>query len=653
MKNRELKSKYCHSPVSRFISPVAYRNPQDKIRKIHWKKGRTITIGSGCEAREIVVDFGKEVGGYLRVQFGKVQGGAVRFYFSECLEELEPAGDVVWEPFFSRTRIFCQHTYRGRGEKWWQALMLRGGFRYLLVKPDLGVKAEIKNIEIEADFYIPKGGNYPGFFECSDSQINHIWYAAAYTMQVATKHPWESFVFGCDKAGEGEWVIFDGAKRDRAVWSLDLAISIPSYLLSLWNPDAVRDSLLTLLSQKGKGGFALKPGYIPHSGFPTNRITWLGGTFSTFSVYVMWWIRGVYFYYLHTGDKEFVRNVFHDITEGLRWLETQTRKSPKSQTPLFFANVLNDLSWDYTIYRFGFSGATNMVWAKTLEEAAWLAEQVIGDKMMAAKYRERVRAIKKAVFEKGFKPYDLWDSYMGRFRHTTMEDKPFTQEVNAQAVLFDFVRGRAAHLLLNLMAKRLHVDWGSLSADKRFPLVLYSRHNSKVMPSLVAYEVAALMKYGRFNEALNLTKRTWEPMLEKGTGTTFWEWYGDEGHCPPVLTGASLCHPWSAWILQVLNENLTGIRPVSGGFSEFELDSSSIAQCSKIDNLNFRIPTPQGIISGEWHRDNKKVVYEANLPDGIEGRLSPVLKSIVGEDSKGRKIRRQSKFRRKIKLQFR
>lgn len=646
-----MKSKYSHSPAVGFISPLLYWSTQSKEQKIQWKKGETIKIGIREETRRIVVDFGKEVGGYLRVHWGNVRGGAIKFYFSESLEELEPRGDIVWEHILREMPFFCQHIYRGSGNEWWRAKTLRGGFRYLLVKPDFGVKAEIKDIEIESDFYIPENGNYPGFFECSDKDLNRIWYAAAYTMQVATKHPWESFVFGKDKAGVGEWVIFDGAKRDRTVWGLDLAICIPSYLYSLWNPSAVKNSLLTLLLQKEKGLYALKRGYIPHSAFPTNRLTSLLISLSTFSVYVMWWIRGVYFYYLHTGDREFVESVFGDVIEALRWLETQTRKSPESRTPLFFARGLNDLSWDYTIYRLGFSGATNLVWAKTLEEASWLAERVMDDKKIANDYKKRAIRIRKAVFESGFKPYNLWDRKLGRFRHTTMENSPFTHEVNAQAVYFDFVTGKKANELLNLIRECLHTDWGPLSSDKRFPFILQGqRHSKKVMPSLAVYEIAGLMKHNRYSEAVELTKKTFIPMLEQGTGTTFWEWYGENGKIPGAF--ASLCHPWSSWILQVLNENLTGIKPIDAGFSQVELNPKAMIFCTEIKNASFHIPTPKGIIKGEWYRNKKGVVYKAELPEEIEGKLTPTAEPIIYENIKGKKLSQIDKFNKKIRIQF-
>lgn len=618
-------SPFSFSPVAGTERPARWWVPSKEPGRRRWGGG-AVAVGGERGPREIVVDFGKEVGGYLNVEFGPVRGGAVRFYFSEDLNELLPAGDIIWEPLFSRLSRFYTYTYRGRGGETWRHPTLRGGFRYLLVRAAPRAEAEIRDIEVELDFYVPAKGIYPGRFESSDKQLNKIWYAAAYTMQVATKRPWESFVHGRGREGPGEWVIFDGAKRDRAVWNLDLAISIPSYLLSLGNPAAVRDSLLTTLSQKGKGFYALRPGYIPHSAFPLDTLTGLGVTFNVFSVYVLWWIRGAWLYFLHTGDTAFARRAFKHVKGGLRWLETQTRPSPQSRTPLFFANGLNDQSWDYTVLRLGFSGATNLMWVRALEEAALMAG-ALGHRLSAGRFRSRAAAIRGAVMETGFRPCDLFDSRLGRFRHTTMQDIPFTLEVNALAVLFDLITGAAADRLLDTMKERLHVPWGSLSADRRFLYPVDGRHNRKVMPPLVALEATALFKRGRAAEALDLTRRAFVPMLEQGTGSTFWEWYGDNGR--PPMSFASLCHPWSSCILEVLTSNLTGITPARPGFAEVALDPSIIRNAKEIKSLSFQIPTPHGPIAGNWERKRNKVHYEANLPEGV------AVEGVTGDEKEG------------------
>ncbi|MEW5946581.1 MAG: family 78 glycoside hydrolase catalytic domain, partial [bacterium] len=164
----DARSKYSHSPVSRFVKPRRFWRPGDECRARAWGHGGAAVTVSGGKGGALVVDFGREVGGYLRVGWGRVRGGAVRFYFSECLEELEPAGDMVWEPVLERTAAFCRHVYRGRGGEPWRASRLRGGFRYVLVKPGAGTTAVMRDVDVEADFYVPERGMYPGRFECSD-----------------------------------------------------------------------------------------------------------------------------------------------------------------------------------------------------------------------------------------------------------------------------------------------------------------------------------------------------------------------------------------------------------------------------------------------------------------------------------------------------
>lgn len=139
-------------------------------------------------------------------------------------------------------------------------------------------------------------------------------------------------------------------------------------------------------------------------------------------------------------------------------------------------------------------------------------------------------------------------------------------------------------------------------------------------------------------------------MLKQGTGTTFWEWYGNEGRHAGAF--ASLCHPWSAWIVQVLTENLTGIKPVRGGFSLFELNPSAIANAREINFLRFRIPTPEGQITGEWHRSKQGIVYKAVLPDGIKGMVSPFVNSAVLGEARMKKITAHGSFKKKVELCF-
>ncbi len=574
-----------------------------------------VTFGGVGKEREIVVDFGGETGGRLIVDFGETHGFPVHVSFSESLANLYPIGDTAWI-YLDVVPGLGMHIYRGSGGERWRDRLLRGGFRYLLLRPLGPLRATINSITVEPDYYVPNDDNaIPGWLECSDERIDRIWRAAAATMQIATKRPYEAFALGCDRAGSGDWHIMDGAKRDRVIWAMDLALCIPSFFQSFADAKVVRDTLVSFLEDKGRGPYKWRQGYVPHAMFPRNRPEWYTNSLQVFSVYNLWWIRGVIFYYMHTGDERFVEEMLPHINGIFDWLETQTKPSPESATPLFYANGHNDLSWDYTVRRKGFSTATNIIWAVVLEEAASVAETLLHT-TVAIKWRNRAAAIRIAVFEQGFVPFDLYDPAGKIIRHTSCDETQTPLEANALAVLFDFVDTETSGEILDRLRALNHLPWGSLSSDARFSRVIADTHNRKVFPAIGAFEVAALIKCGRYREAFDLITGMWLPMIDTDPGTTFWEWYGDAGpaKCAPR---ASLCHPWSAWVLQIINEALTGIRPLAPGFIRFSAVPPG-PMLSEIDITNVRcsVPTPHGSIGCCWRKTFSGIEYSLDIPEG-------------------------------------
>ena len=82
--------------------------------------------------------------------------------------------------------------------------------------------------------YRATADKYQGWFMSSDDQLNRMWYAGAYTAQMDMVPTGVASCFSVP-------VIFDGAKRDRAIWSGDLMITNPVAQLSLGsNSVAVR-----------------------------------------------------------------------------------------------------------------------------------------------------------------------------------------------------------------------------------------------------------------------------------------------------------------------------------------------------------------------------------------------------------------------------
>lgn len=112
---------------------------------------------------------------------------------------------------------------------------------------------------------------YQGYFSCSDPLLNKIWYAGAYTLQTNAVPPktgrqfpilgssWRND-YDLSLGTTGGTIYVDGSKRDRTVWPGDLAIAVPSILVSTGDWDGVRNTLdvlfrdqVSLQSQEGRG----------------------------------------------------------------------------------------------------------------------------------------------------------------------------------------------------------------------------------------------------------------------------------------------------------------------------------------------------------------------------------------------------------------
>jgi hypothetical protein len=140
---------------------------------------------------------------------------------------------------------------------------MRGGFRYLTLFSSGNVQIQLLYITCEISF-APAWSNlraYGGYFDSSDSLLNKIWYSGAYTLQTNAIPPSSGRAFpiiGNGWSNDAQLnlgttdptIYVDGSKRDRTVWAGDLAIAIPSILVSTGDADGVRNTLQVLLNDQ-------------------------------------------------------------------------------------------------------------------------------------------------------------------------------------------------------------------------------------------------------------------------------------------------------------------------------------------------------------------------------------------------------------------
>lgn len=204
----------------------------------------------------LIFDFGLEVGGIVTVKYEAQGTGALGFAFSEAKNWTGKWSDSSNGAFGPDGAIYASVTSTSSGSYTIPDEKLRGGFRYLSLfsTTDNDIVISIKDIALEIS-YQPTWSNlraYGGYFDCSDELLNRVWYAGAYTLQTNAVPPNTGRQYPLISTGwlnnaflgtNGSSIFVDGSKRDRACWAGDLAIAVPSVLVSIGDSYSVQTSL--------------------------------------------------------------------------------------------------------------------------------------------------------------------------------------------------------------------------------------------------------------------------------------------------------------------------------------------------------------------------------------------------------------------------
>ncbi|MGW5668902.1 alpha-L-rhamnosidase-related protein [Micromonospora sp. NPDC003776] len=295
--------------------------------------GQAVTI-TKTDARSdprLIVDFGREVSGYLDVDFAGAAPTTL-FAFSETLGYLGDWGDTFgttswianadWSKPQRDRRFESPHEQAPSATGTWHDPELRGGFRYLMIRlaPEAPAGSSVSIDAVRVRYTSAPGVDLadrdallPGWFLSADDALNKIWYGGAHTLVNGTIDPKQGIENGTETIGVGERVIVDGAKRDRLVWNGDLAISGRIAYASTNDRQAMRDSLRSIArTQRGDGYLsACSPNGL---GAPVCQ---------GFLEYHLWWLRGLQEYYLYTGDTAFVAEIWPTFTKAMDFLETR------------------------------------------------------------------------------------------------------------------------------------------------------------------------------------------------------------------------------------------------------------------------------------------------------------------------------------------
>jgi len=584
---------YWLEPDSRRLEPrtVAITDSKGKsLEEIPYMRGVSPEVSTAGGAREgLLIDFGKEVGGYPHLKFAS--GGCERVG-AQAFESIRHIISPTFAAPISKVDFSTKYASFNPSLREEVDLPHFGGFRYLWLYPERPGSFKVDEVRLDYTPYLPVDAEECGYFLSSDDLLNRAWFVGLHTIEMCTVDP----ALGADgksRIGQGSWVLIDGAKRDRLIWTGDLGPMAEAVYVSDFNTGAVRDSLISLAKHQRPDGYI--PGCSPAPG--------IGHLVSgLFGEYVAWWVVVLYQYYLHTGDLETLKELFPAAKRAIAYLESQCRDGLFRQTPR------NMQEWCFTVIRLGKPTHTNAMYFWALSGASLLAGE-LGEEVLSAEYAARAVNLGKAVER------ELWDDVRGAFVDTTVNRRRVPQDGNSIAIVSGLVgeREKSARIL-GYLRQNLWGSWGSDNVDVPYYRLTpgFPWHNKRVMPFMNYYEALARFMSDDDEGAIDLIRRCWGNMVEKEPGTTFWEWAGRRGQVDVHF--CSLCHGWSAGVMPLLSKFVLGIRPQEAAYKRFIFDPRP----TDLEWVEGRVPVKGGFIEARVEKKKDGYDVQVKAPKGME-----------------------------------
>ena len=457
----------------------------------------------------LILDFGREVYGNLRVEVDGPQGAVMDVAHNDALR----ADRMNSHPNTSY-RFADRFTLRAGRQTIVQRLHNRG-FRYLqLVFRNFTTPIRLHEVHLINRVYSrePRAA-----FTCPDPFLNRLW-----TMCVNTVRACSADTF------------MDCPWREQALWTNDQAVTNLYYLALTGDPVFAAHNL-----RMGADG-AQPNGLIPPV-YPS-RIDRKKRLFPSLPSL---WTFTLSDYYQYTGDRQLVQELLPVMEKGLSNYDTW--RAADGLVP-DQNDMWNFIDWAY-IYGGGphpapggKTAALNMLIAAAYRRAAAL-ESAAGHARPAAEYDQKSRQTVAALNAV------LWDAAKGAYRDCTAFAEgvvpSYSQHPLAVGLYHDLLpdpqRNAAVESLLS--GDLVHAEF-------------YFQH----------YVLQALARHGRMAEAMAVIRQMWGANVESD-GDTIWEIHsGRKEH-----VAYSLCHAFSCAPLYFLQSVVLGVRPVQPGFAEFTL----------------------------------------------------------------------------------
>ncbi|KAI0028945.1 glycoside hydrolase family 78 protein [Vararia minispora EC-137] len=616
-----------YAPSSKTVFPSTIREQNGSVAVADSAVGSVGAITLSGNWSWVTLDFGKEVGGLISMNFNNVtNSSAVALSFTESPIFIRP-----WSSDDSSTPSSIEH-YDGvmhvlaplPSGLWTQdAMMLRGGFRFLTIASNSSDDVTFSNVSCAISFmpHVERLDDYAGYFYTKDPVssdedfLTKIWYAGAYTVQTNTvplntgrRVPAVSSAVGWanDAAlGAAGPIIVDGAKRDRAVWPGDMGIAVPTQFVSTNDLLPTKNALQTMFA--GMNPFT---GALPESGPPLSQ--------QGSDTYHAWTLIGVHNYWLYSGDDDWIRSIWSNYTKAVRFLVGKVDSSG-------LVNITRLRDWA-RVGGGGHNAEGNALYYKVLKNSVDLAN-AINETALADGWVANA-TIFKETYNNAF-----WLASIGMYRdNTTTVLAP--QDANSMAVLFNLTLNASQ---ANSVSKGLTVNWNNLGA-------VAPELPDTISPFIGGLELQAHFESGNDDRAMDLLRREWGYMLYTNLSveSTLLEGFTSNGSLLYRATVGysrdaayiSHAHGWSSGPTSALTFYVVGLRVTAPQGRSWIV----APHMSGLGGAEGGFATPLGWFGVQWSMSRGEYIFQANIttPEGTEGSFtSPVAGSatVDGESS--------------------
>jgi alpha-L-rhamnosidase len=403
--------------------------------------------------------------------------------------------------------------------------------------------------------------------------------------------------------------IIDGAKRDRYVWSGDIAVSGPTVYYSNGASEYVRGSLQLDGSYQLSNGRlfgALPPQLLP--GVTSADNTFQAGIYAWGLPYSIYFVTNLYEYYLYAGDLDFVRREWSVVQKELAYLRTNTNAQH-----LIVTTGLDGLNWHLDFPPPGTVTQVDIHYYAALSEAARLAD-ALGQANVAAEYDAEAGLVKDAInatlFDATTGLYDISDSLRG----------PAAQDANAFAVLFGVAPGSKWNSILGNLKAALNTANGPLAFAPASGFTVI------ISPFSSSFEAWARFEAGDATGALSLIRTVWGQMRK---GQPFYSgatWERMTPDAVPDSIATSLAHGWGSGPTSALSKYVLGVRPTTAGYKTWLIEP----QPGDLTWAEGTVLTPRGPIKVRWEKEGNGFELLVEVPDGTSGTVGVPISGVAG-----------------------